>query len=74
VKLLDESDAGGQGFSDESFFINLEDDELEVIKEIIDDISWWMELAGPAMVICVPIIIWFIRSRIHNARLTRYQD
>ena len=74
AKLLDENDAGGQGFSDESFFVNLEDDELEIIKEIIDDLSWWMELAGPMLVICVPILIWFIRSRIHNNRLTRYQD
>lgn len=74
VKLVDESDAGGQGFADEDFFINLEDDEIEVIKEIIDEVSWWVEIVGPCVVVALPIVIWFIRQRIHASRLLRYQN
>ena len=54
--------------------INLEDDELEYIKQMIDDVSWWIEIAGPVIIISIPLLIWFIRSRIHSNRVERYQN
>jgi hypothetical protein len=72
VKILDENDQGS--FHDDEFFLNLEEDEIDVIKELFDDISWWVEIIGPCIVIALPLAIWFIRSRIHNNRLNRYQN
>ena len=54
--------------------VNLEDDELEYIKQMIDDVSWWIEIAGPVIIISIPLLIWFIRSRIHSNRVERYQN
>jgi len=58
MKLLDDEEAHNDVFD------GLEEDELELLEEILDKLEFYIEIGGPFLIIFIPMVLWWIRSRI----------
>ena len=69
VKLMDESN----DYLGEDLFSSLDQEEFDMLEELINSVEFYIDIAGPLLVILIPLSIWWIRSRVQANRVQRFQ-
>ena len=45
-----------------------------MLEELLDTVEFYIEVGGPLLVIILPLLIWWVRSRINAGRMARFNE